>query len=80
MDKGKVIDPAGTLADGTPFADARELTAVLAQDPRLARCVAEKMFTFAMGRTPSQPLLRPMMPRSSTLLNVVLSTPFRMRR
>jgi len=35
------------------FKDARELTALLSNDPRFAGCVARKLFTFALGRSPA---------------------------
>lgn len=52
-DEGLPVDTTGTLIDGRSFADASELAALLAEDPRLSHCAAEKMFTFAVGRFPS---------------------------
>ena len=52
-DEGLPVDTTGTLIDGRSFADAAELAALLAEDPRLARCAAEKLFTFAIGRHPA---------------------------
>lgn len=49
-DNGDVIDPTGTLVDGTTFASLRELAAVLSADPRLASCAAEKMWAYGLGR------------------------------
>jgi len=49
-DRGLPIDATGSLPDGTTFTGARELAEVLADDPRLTRCMTEKMFTYAIGR------------------------------
>jgi len=52
-DKGMPIDASGAMSDGTSFKDARGLSAVLASDVRLAKCVAQEVFTFALGRSPT---------------------------
>lgn len=52
-DEGQPVDTTGTLIDGRRFADSAELAALLADDPRLSRCAAEKLFTFAVGRFPA---------------------------
>ncbi len=46
------IDPAGALPDGREFADAAELKSLLARTSRdqFARCMAENMLTYALGR------------------------------
>ncbi len=49
------IDASGQLADGTSFSGALELAAILARDPRFARCFAQKLTTFALGRRPILP-------------------------
>jgi hypothetical protein len=49
---GAAIDSSGQLPDGRSFSGARELIDVLAADPRFGRCVARKLFTYAMGRPP----------------------------
>lgn len=51
-DRGLPVDNTGTLPDGTPFTGARELGAVVAADPRYPRCIAEKLFTYGVGRVP----------------------------
>ncbi|HET6281210.1 MAG TPA: DUF1592 domain-containing protein [Polyangia bacterium] len=51
MDKGMAIDPSGTF-NGMAFKDARELTALLSNDPKFSQCLSEKLFTFALGRSP----------------------------
>jgi hypothetical protein len=49
-DQGFEIDAAGELPGGTMFDGPLELAALLAQDDRLPRCVAEQLFTYALGR------------------------------
>ena len=51
-DARQPIDPAGQLATGERFADLAELKRVLARDRRadIYRCLAEKVFTYALGR------------------------------
>ncbi len=52
LDRGKPIDPTGTLISGESFQDLRELKRILATEHRqdFYRCLVEKMLTFAMGR------------------------------
>jgi hypothetical protein len=47
---GMPIDARGMMPDGTRFTGARELAAVLAEDPRFAPCVAEHLLAYALGR------------------------------
>jgi Protein of unknown function (DUF1592)/Protein of unknown function (DUF1588)/Protein of unknown function (DUF1585)/Protein of unknown function (DUF1595)/Protein of unknown function (DUF1587) len=47
---GDPIDPAGTLPDGTAFAGADQLGALVGKDPRFSACAASKLFTYALGR------------------------------
>ena len=47
-DEGLPIDTATSL-DGIPVADAQELGAALAEDDRLAACVARRAYRFATG-------------------------------
>jgi hypothetical protein len=47
---GDPISPEGVLPDGTAFGGPAELGALLAQDPRVSTSVAEKLFTYALGR------------------------------
>jgi Protein of unknown function (DUF1592)/Protein of unknown function (DUF1588)/Protein of unknown function (DUF1587)/Protein of unknown function (DUF1595)/Protein of unknown function (DUF1585) len=51
-DAGEPIDASGDLPDGTHFAGPAELIAALGKDPRLPGCVAQKLFTYALGRAP----------------------------
>lgn len=53
-DEGLPVDTTGALLDGRRFADAAELAGLLAEDPRLPRCAAEKLFTYAVGRFPGE--------------------------
>jgi Protein of unknown function (DUF1588)/Protein of unknown function (DUF1587)/Protein of unknown function (DUF1585)/Protein of unknown function (DUF1592)/Protein of unknown function (DUF1595) len=52
LDRGKPIDPSGTLISGESFQDMRELKRILATEHRedFYRCLTEKMLTFAIGR------------------------------
>ena len=86
-DKGMVIDPSGTF-NGMAFKDARELTALLSNDPKFAQCLAKKLFTFALGRSPGVEdttyVARLASGNDDTLPTVigrlVASSPFRSRR
>jgi hypothetical protein len=88
---GDVIDPSGVLPDGTAFNGALELAPILAADPRFSACVADKLFTYALGReieaydTPSLTAINEnWAARGMTLRNllkeVVVSDAFRFRR
>ncbi|MBL8212147.1 MAG: DUF1592 domain-containing protein [Bryobacterales bacterium] len=45
------IDPSGTFPNGRSFKDAAEMrTALKADLPEFARCITEKMLTYALGR------------------------------
>jgi hypothetical protein len=84
---GQPIDSSGVLPGGVPFKNGLELTALLAKDARLYSCVAQKLFTFAVGRAPTnkeaphiQALSASNMDTIRQVLgNVVLSEPFRSR-
>jgi Protein of unknown function (DUF1592)/Protein of unknown function (DUF1588)/Protein of unknown function (DUF1587)/Ca-dependent carbohydrate-binding module xylan-binding/Protein of unknown function (DUF1585)/Protein of unknown function (DUF1595) len=52
-DFGGVVDTTGTLEGLGAFADATELQALLATDPRFGRCMMDKLFTFGIGREPT---------------------------
>jgi len=91
MDVGKPIDPSGQLDPTDPntkFADARGMAEFLAKDNRVASCVAQKLLTFALTRTPNETEIaysgRRTSGNSGTLANVITAvvtgTPFRMRR
>ncbi len=50
-DGGASIDPSGELPDGQKFAGPAELKQLLLQRKEdFARCIAEKMLTYALGR------------------------------
>jgi hypothetical protein len=51
---GQPIETAGELLSGEKFKSVRELKSILVKDHRLDyyRCVAEKMFIYALGRGP----------------------------
>jgi hypothetical protein len=92
QDAGFPIDPSGTLPDGRTFRGPDELKKILLEKKdRFARCLAEKMLTYALGRglTASD---RPAIDRiaasmakdgyrfSALVRAVVHSNPFRLRR
>ena len=52
-DNGFLVDASGELPDGTSFYGVRELSEVIAADDRLVPCIAEKTFTYALGRSPN---------------------------
>jgi hypothetical protein len=90
-DNGYAIDPAGAFPDGRSFSKADDLIALVRDDPRLPRCVAEKLLTYGLGRgmTPTDgcaldAITKDALASGGTLrdfvLGVVRSRPFRMRR
>lgn len=52
LENGHPVDASGEFPDGRTFDGAVELSALLKQEPALARCMAEKLFTYALGRGP----------------------------
>lgn len=48
-EEGAAIDASGVI-DGTPFVGARALSAALANDPRVARCLIRQTWRYAQGR------------------------------
>jgi hypothetical protein len=82
------IDAAGELPGGAKFQNGAELARLLAEDPRLRACVAEKFFTFALGRAPVDEDTSHLDNLSSNnadavrqvLTRLTLSEPFRSRR
>jgi hypothetical protein len=49
--KGPDVDSSGQLADGRTFSDIREFKKLLLSDrDQIARCLAEKLLTYALGR------------------------------
>jgi hypothetical protein len=49
---GARIDPVTTLDDGTTLDGPEGVAAWVAADPRLPRCMAEKVFAWGLGRIP----------------------------
>jgi hypothetical protein len=49
---GFAIDASGTLPDGRSFNGPAELSRLLKADPRFPHCLAEKLFTYGLGRAP----------------------------
>lgn len=49
--KGPSVDPSGQMADGREFADVRQFKRLLLEDKdQIARCLAGKLLTYALGR------------------------------
>lgn len=48
-DNGLPVDTRGTLPDGTPFADAIELTTLLAADPTVSACYTDAWLRYLIG-------------------------------
>jgi len=49
----KPIDSAGKLPSGEVFSGGKELASVIASKPDFAACAARKLYTYALGRPPS---------------------------
>jgi hypothetical protein len=52
MDGALPVDASGKLPDGRTFDGATELEEIVAKDPSFATCVAQKLYTYALGRGP----------------------------
>jgi hypothetical protein len=50
IENGTPIDPSGVLYGAGPFSDPAEMVDMPAEDQRFPACVAEKLFTYGMGR------------------------------
>ena len=87
------IEPAGQLVSGESFQGPVDLKTILAATKRedFARCLTEKLLTFALGRGPeyydkcaideiTERLRKDNYRFSSLILNLVKSVPFQMRR
>jgi hypothetical protein len=92
-DQGQAIDATGTLPDGSRFQGAVELGQLLANDPRVAACLAENLFTYAVSRRPTgssdDQQVQRLLGRArrdaavglqDLVLAMVTSDPFRLRR
>ncbi|MEZ4451771.1 MAG: DUF1592 domain-containing protein [Nannocystaceae bacterium] len=51
LENGLPVDESGAIPIGLEFDGAGELAAILADDPRFAECLADKLFTYALGRS-----------------------------
>ena len=49
-DRGQPIDPSGSLTDGTPFNGPKELSQLVAKDPRFRPCLSGALLKYALGR------------------------------
>jgi hypothetical protein len=91
-DAGTAINPAGILLDGTKVEGPAELRrALVAQKEQFVKAVTEKLLMYAVGRQMEYydiPAIRAIVRAaaaddyrwSSTMLAIVRSTPFQMRR
>ncbi len=52
-DSGHDIDDSAVLPDGRSWEGAAGLAAALKTDPRVAKCMTEKLFIYALGRGPT---------------------------
>lgn len=50
-DNGAAVDVAGQLADGRTYGSAKDLSTLIASDPRFARCMVKQALTYAVGRS-----------------------------
>ena len=50
IDQGKPVDVHGKLPDGTVLNGPDDLARTIESDPRFPACVAEKLYTYALGR------------------------------
>ncbi|MEQ1870365.1 MAG: DUF1592 domain-containing protein, partial [Vicinamibacterales bacterium] len=92
LDANNPIDPSGVLVDGTKFTGPVELRQTLLQrENQIVRTISEKMLTYALGRgleSQDAAIVRSVVRNtaaqgsrwSSLILEIVKSTPFRMRR
>lgn len=53
-ENGDAIDATGALPTGQSFNGLIELQQVIATDARFSHCVAEKLFTYSLGRGPTE--------------------------
>jgi hypothetical protein len=49
-DRGFAVDATGVLPSGESFDGARQMASLIVQDPRFPACVADRLFTYALGR------------------------------
>ena len=92
VEEGKPIDASGSLPDGSKFQGATGLQkALLSRPENFATTLTEKLLTYALGRemtSSDAPTIRSIVRAaapddyrwSSTILAIVKSTPFQMRR
>ncbi len=46
------VDSSGTLPGGQKFQGEQDLARIIGSDPKFASCLASKLYTYALGRTP----------------------------
>jgi hypothetical protein len=90
-DEGGVpIDPGGSLPGDIPVSGPVDLSNAIAADPRFSACVVKQLFTYALGRGPTDAddayfvemleKLGPGYSLENAILEIVTSETFRMRR
>ncbi len=91
MDSGFPVDAAGRLPTGESFDTPAQLAAIVAGDPRYARCVTQHLLTYALGRglgDDDEPAVDGIqrawraqgMRLRDLVAHIALSVPFRQRR
>jgi hypothetical protein len=90
MDHGQVIDASGATPEGTAFNGPRELSQVVAKDPRFRPCLSGALLKYSLGRglrdsdAPyvtdlSQAAAGASLGLHELLTRIVMSDPFRQR-
>jgi hypothetical protein len=46
------VDSSGTLPSGQKFQGEQDLARIIGSDPKFGNCLASKLYTYALGRTP----------------------------
>lgn len=90
-EKNRPLNPASTMPNGKSFTNAVGMINLVSEDPRFKSCVAEKILIYSLGRNVEsydrctinrigQSTVDPNKPISSTIIEMVLSDPFRKQR
>jgi len=91
LDGGLPIDNMGEFPDGRKFSGSLELSSTLKDDDKFKVCVAEKIFSFSLGRQPEEfdrcsinriglNAVAPDKPISAVVIEMVTSDPFLKQR
>jgi hypothetical protein len=94
LDGNVQVDASGTLPDGSAFKSPKELAAIVAEDERFPACVAQMLYSYALGRPPDYGIsamdtdtlanlaqkFQAGFDFTGLVLGIVTSEPFQMRR